>query len=234
MDRLLIYAPNWVKNCAAILLMVLFATAFGVSAHALLTGENRDLITPAFSAAQAAAVGIIILGVISFTERDASPKALLRKSKLWLLGTLKDALERAALDGAKLHVEIAGMPEDIFAHYLVRRAREEPALEMHVFLNVKRLWVYYKFPTPTPESQDKLAEALAVTFDGARGAGYAWSVARQDGRTEYHLSAPIDADFLMKPTEQLYWAQDIASMTRSLIAAALKSGAPLDVRASQK
>ena len=120
------------------------------------------------------------------------------------------------------------MPEEIFAHYRVRGpGANARALDMQVFLNVKRLWVYYKFPTPTQESHDKLVEAMAVTFDGAKGAGYAWSMARQNGHTEYHLSAPIDADFLMKPTEQLYWAQDIASMTRSVTSAAEKPGVAL-------
>lgn len=221
MDRFLIYAPNWVKNCAAVLLVVLFATAFGVSAHALLTGQNRDLITPAFSAAQAAAVGIIILGVISFTERDASPKALLAKSKGWLHHTLKDALERVTLDGRRLTVKIVETPEDIFVKYAVSDPlAANDALEMQVFLNVKRLWVYYSFPARAAADRESTARALKVTFEGAKGAGYELSQVDGDDRVEFHLSAPIDSDFLMKPTEQLYWAQDIASMTRSLVRAA--------------
>ncbi|ANP44975.1 hypothetical protein [Candidatus Viadribacter manganicus] len=234
MDRFLIYAPNWVKNCAAILLVVLFATAFGVSAHALVTGENRDLIAPAFSAAQAAGVGIIILGVISFTERDASPKALLAKSKGWLLHTLKGALERVTLDGRRLSVDITETPEDIFIKYRVRDPRTPAdALEMHVFLNVKRLWVYYLFPSSGGDDAERVAQAVQVTFEGAKGAGYEWTQVKHPARVEYHLSAPIDADFLMKPTEQLYWAQDIASMTRSLIASAQKNRMPLTLAPAQ-
>jgi hypothetical protein len=232
----MLYLPGWAK--ALIMLVLLASMGAGIYVAVAFIGvpEHTDWIIIGVNAAQVAATGVILALIVLFSESDANIRRLEQRTEVFLRGHLRRALSRITLPGfarGALKAKDVG-EKDIFGHLYVLESADDFRFKMWVGANVHRLFViYFVKNLHGPGYVDRLREIFRFTFGGAEQIGfqpfYEEAVVNGEAIVSIWMSASVDENFLTKPTEKLFWAQDIAMMTQSFLRTALRHGADVEI-----
>ena len=227
------FLPTWAKAVvlgAGVLLLVL---AIALVGNALDAGDASDRMVLGLSLAQTAALVLVFAIVVLFSTRDANATHLQRLGDAFLTGYVVDALARVSVPakGIERFTVVDLGRNDIFGRVLEMRAGGL-AVRLWVGLNVHRIHVIYFVPLDEAVTLERVRTAFAHTLAGAAKAGYSASLepARHDGVDFVSIWLPVEAnrDLLYSPRDKLFWAQDIAMMTESMIRSAVRAGVSLD------
>jgi len=226
------FLPLWAKGLVLGAGVVLLVLAVLLVAQALDAGDASDRIVLGLSLAQTAALALIFAVVVLFSTRDANARHLQRLGDAFLTGYVTEALSRVSVPAQGIdRFEVTDLGRnDIFGRVLEMRGKSL-ALRLWVGLNVHRIHVIYFIPLGGAVTIDAVREALAHTCNGAEKAGYSVTLeqASHQGVDFVSIWLPVEAsrDLLYSPRDKLFWAQDIAMMTESLIRSAVRAGLPL-------
>lgn len=124
---------------------------------------------------------------------------------------------------------------DIFGRRLwMQSTTNDFRFPLWVGVNVKRLFVIYFIPLTETQQVSDLESIFQYTFGGARDVGYKVNFEEASMRGERFVSiwmtVHVGDEFLTDPNEKLFWAQDIAMMTESLLRTAMRNGISLQLR----
>lgn len=239
--RTLLFLPAWIKVLAIGLLAVLLgASGYLLWWHSFAV-PDRDIVNAAVSLLQVAATGLLLLIAVAFSERDANVQVLMRRNEQWLTKLLPQALGGIGApiggtpyarqsDDTPMIVTVRPGRNRVIADFTVMpQGSPHLQLSISVFLNVRKISVFAYVPFDDKQSFEMLEKALAFTLDGARTVGYTGIIQKADSafdqgnRLVIALYVDVGADFLSRPTDGLYWAQDVALFVRSMIFQAWRS-----------
>lgn len=102
---------------------------------------------------------------------------------------------------------------------------------MRITLNSYRFIVLYFAHSPEGTRDEDFRNALNIVLSGAENVGFdtrlTQNPARWDSETilhEAYFFKEVSKDFLFNSTERLFWSQDIATMTRSVMLQLKRNG----------
>ncbi|WP_050476274.1 hypothetical protein [Herbaspirillum rhizosphaerae] len=231
-----VYLPKWARF-GIMAILALLATAACITAISFLFWpEHREEITAVLSIAQTAAGGFAVVLFVLFAERQLSTKRLHDKTDEFLEKQVLESLSKIEIPqikrGQTVNVNVLkredgihGGRKDIYgANYHI--FMEQFQMRFWVGINVKRLSTIYFVKVDSEQQVDELARIFRFTFGGAAKVGYEtnFEYAEIDGEKIVSIwsTAMADNAILGNPAEQLFWVQDIAMMTQSVIRTAVR------------
>lgn len=162
-----------------------------------------------------------LLGHTSVFLTDEMPRAF--KASL-LVTSLNDAdwsTSRQIDDIATAIVKIDHVRGTPSATYALEAL--ESRIQLRITLNAFRFVVLYYIPCTGNVSQDSVSKAIELVRLGAELAGYTCKVAtnpapdNQKFFIEVYFYRTADQDLLLDTSARLFWSQDIAVMTKSML-----------------
>lgn len=229
-----LHAPTWVKFVSLILLLVAFTVATLVTI-AYVGEDKADWILISISLAQIALTGIVFLLIYFFSERDHSTKNLRKLSDRFIDEDVKKSLEKIELyfcGEEKVNVSVSQECTGIFGREISIKCGEFFA-NLWVGINVNKIWCIYTFDDLLPDrhlNESDILKELAATIEGAKSTGYEVGVTRLASRDKGAFSlcatnlVENDPHMLTNSHRRLFFANDIAMMTHSLINTAWRAG----------
>jgi len=234
-SKAILNLPGWLRTLGLAILLFALAGAGYLAWWYTTLGGRDGWVLLAMSIVQLSLTFLAVLVGLSFSERDVGSDALLRRGEDWFHKNLAGSL-------ARLYVPLAGSPRgergfetpcevalEVSPSKLKANIRvavkEMPALrlDMVVFLNVKVLSVFVAIPLTQPVNAANVKDHFTLTLQGAETIGWRTSVALYEQETHgvvphamLCLYVDVGDEFLTKPADRLYWAQDIALMVRSI------------------
>lgn len=196
----------------------------------------HEKITPTLSIAQTAAGAFAVVLFVLFAERQLSTDKLLDRTDLFLEKQMTEALRKIEIPqlkrGHTVNVNVLeraatvhGGRKDIFgANYEIWL--DNFRMRMWIGINVRKLSVIYFVKVNGPEDEANLREKLKFTFSGGAQLGYETNfqyVELEDEKiVSIWSSVMADTAILGNPAEQLFWIQDVAMLTQSLLRTAVR------------
>ena len=233
-----ILLPHWARATLLGLLALLALMAMGVAFSLINNSDRWSEITPLMSIAQTAAGGAAIILFVLFAEKNLSTEKLHDKTDEFLEKSIYGSLKKIEIPqikkGCTINVnvlkraetihggrkDIYGANYDIFLNDFTAR--------MWVGINVKRLSVIYFMQAESAADADRFKEIFRFTFGGAAKIGYEtnFEYAEIEGEKIVSVWSTVMGDniILVNPAEQLFWVQDIAMMTQSVLRTAFRHG----------
>lgn len=239
----LIYTPFWVRALAlSALAIALLVSIYVVFLY--IETEKDSWVLAALSVTQVATSGLVVALLLLFSSRDLGIAGLMAKADRFLCQTLPLGLSfidvpqpemvdwRSAGTGhgtcrknaraSATGISVSHASGDAAALYRIETAQS--VLMLRVQVNVFEITVSYYFPVPEEEGFDGLKQQLSWAmsrFTEIGGYHDSWyrSIEAFDQR-EYvsvHLSRRFVESFLDDDREQLFFVQDLAASTRSLV-----------------
>jgi hypothetical protein len=250
-NRSFLYAPNWVKTTALLVLVGALCASLFVGFSFIGRDGHEDWILASISLAQVAASGLVISLIVFYSERDVSALGLQRRAEgffyktlprafslidfpvssfeRWEERTVSDRDLKRALRDSDTEIEVMHRPGELDSHY--RIAALGRRLVMRVQVNVSEFAISYYFPADSAAEKDRLAAELEWAFSRLLGingyaGGWYYSTERFDGRTyaSIHLSKDMGPDFLEDERKKLYVANEIAANTRGILKDCIERG----------
>ena len=239
----IVYLPQWARYAVMLVLGTLALTSCIAGVVFFWFPDFHEEITPTLSIAQTAAGAFAVVLFVLFAERKMSTTKLLERTDYFLEQQITEGLRKIEVPqikrGTTVNVNVLeraatihGGRKDIFgANY--RIWLEQYSMKMWVGLNVKRLSVIYFAQANGPEDALALEQIFRFTFGGAAKLGYDtnFQYVEMDGEKLVSIWTTVMADnvILGNPAEQLFWIQDIAMMTQSVIRTAVRDNIKLDL-----
>lgn len=232
-----IHLPGWAKAASIAILVSGLLTATYLVFHYTAKGDMTDHTLSALAVAQLAATGLVISFILFFSERELSATLLLKKTDGFLEKDLLNAFQRITVkedDGDILPVNAKILDKadciDQFGRVFDLSSPKQ-TLRMWVGLNVNRILVLYFTQLPDDKTPEQVGEEFMITFSGAKSVGYNvdYLSAKFPGENIVCIRASCilgDDDFLGKPSQKLFWANDVALMTQSLFRTAVRNDIP--------
>lgn len=239
----LIYTPLWVR----VLALGSLVAALGMSAVVVvifIDSDREAWVLAALSVTQVAASGLFISFLLLFSARDNGVLGLRLKTARLLRRELPAALSQIRtqmpppLDWQSLSVSPRAMRVAMrtgrtpvaVSHPLAANAAKyrvavgTDTLLMRVQVNVREVTVSYYFPAASEAEMPALQEALTWALSryvkiGGYTVSWYFSAEAFDGKTyaSAHLTRDFDRGFLDQDYDKLYFVQDVAASTASLI-----------------
>jgi hypothetical protein len=229
-----IFLPGWAKSVIVVAALAFLGLAAFMVWRSLGIEDSGDHIVFYLSVAQTAIVVLLSAILVLFATRDANVDRLHDLTDSFLTGYVANALKRVSVPDGAIHrfdVEDLGR-KDIFGRVL-RMSAPGFRFKLWVGLNVHRLFVIYFVPLSERVTEADVRRIFSYTFGGAEAAGFRPNFERAtQGRQEFvsiWLTVETGADLLFSPREKLFWAQDIAMMTESLLRTARREGLDLEI-----
>lgn len=234
-SRSLVYLPFWLKLAIVVILMAALAGAVWLLIPGQADGLHPDLRALAINLLPMTITALLVLAAVAFSERDANSGVLLKRTRRWLTQTLPDALRRAGThtQGDPYAVTRRDTPIEVTVRLgasltkvdlLIQPAgHPELALNSTVVLNVRKLSMFFYLPVTASQTHDRLESVFGLCVEGARAVGYTTIIERENAarettpRLSLWLYADVGDEFLTRPADQLYWAQDIGQFARCLL-----------------
>lgn len=236
-----IYLPLWARYAVMGVLGTLALSACVAGLALFFFPNSYDKITPTLSIAQTAAGAFAVVLFVLFAERQLSNEKLLHRTDVFLEKQMTEALRKIEVPqikrGHTVNVNVLerastihGGRKDIFgANYEIWL--DDFRMRMWIGINVKRLSVIYFVKVDGQAEEAGLKEKLKFTFGGAAKLGYEtnYQYVEIDGERLVSVWSTVMADkvILGNPAEQLFWIQDVAMMTQSLIRTAVRENLQL-------
>lgn len=231
-SRHIIYLPTWIKAAVIGLFIIGLALSLVVVMKFLGTSENYDWLLLGVSGVQFGLTALATFLVLCFSQTDATIRNLERRSDQFLRQVLPDKLSRLTFPGmtAERLKVTCGRARDLFGYSVELLDGPRPVLNMWCGVNVRRLIVIYLMENPRPRvSQarfvERLKEIFAFSLGGAEKVGYALNfepVPDKKNLVSVWVSVETAPELLTDSGQKLFWAQDIAMMTESVLRTALR------------
>jgi len=231
-----VYLPWWAKILCLAILGIGIAVSLAIILRFFGSSENRDWVLIGISGVQFLITTFVVAIVLFLSETDANIATLRTRSDTFLTETLPQALADVTLDdeAGKGFTVVPGNRRDIFGYHYDLNGDEGTVLRLWCGVNVRRLIVIYRFvdPLPSPVETDfeaRIRDAFRFTFGGAESVGYGKPhiemVPGDKTTASVWLTADLPDTFLTDPAAKLFWAQDVAMMTESLLRTAQRQSA---------
>lgn len=233
----LVYLPLWARIFCIVTLGVGLVLSSAVVIGYFGSSDNRDWVLIGLTSAQFLITTLVIAVVLFVSQTDATIGDLTKRTDQFLSVTLPSALASISVDDeAASYAVVRSRRIDIFGRDYTVTRNGIPVIRLWFGVNVSRVIVIYRVIDPNPiHDGEAFLKVLNTTFrftlGGAKAVGYKTSIepiANLPGHVSIWLTAPTDADFLTNPMQKLFWAQDVAMMTESMLRTALRH--PLEVR----
>jgi len=237
----IVYLPRWARFAVMTVLGALALSACAAGIAFFFFPDMRNEISPTFAVAQTAAGAFAVVLFVLFAERQLSTDKLLAKTDSFLEKQIVEVLRKIEVPqiraGHTLNVNVVarehtvhGGRKDIFgANYELWL--EHYRMRMWIGINVKRLSVIYFAKAASQADAADLENKLRFTFGGAAKLGYDtnFQYVELGGEQLVSIWTTVMADqaILGNPAEQLFWMQDVAMMTQSMIRTAVRDGIDL-------
>jgi hypothetical protein len=241
----IVYLPLWARRCVMAILGFLAISACVAGVALLFFPEQRDKVSPILSIAQTAAGGFAVVLFVLFAEKQLSTDKLHLRTRQFLEVHMVDALGKLEIpqirkdEMVKASVILRQNPalgsrKDIYgATYDLRLDHFQ--MRMWIGINVRRLSVIYFAKAASEADAARFTDIFRFTFGGAKKLGYEtnFEFANIDGESVVSMWSTVSADtaILGNPSEQLFWVQDVAMMTQSVIRTALRQNIDLNTHA---
>jgi hypothetical protein len=232
-SRNIVHLPGWAKAAVITTLSIGFLLCVATVIRFLGVKDNTDWLLLGISSIQFIITALIASIIVFFSQNDANIKSLKARTDNFLSVVLRDALSQITVDGVtsdRITVDVGKRP-DLFGHEIILSEHGTPILRMWCGLNVHRIIVIYHFVNPNPDvtSVDftaMLKEIFRFTFGGAETLKYNVSyepVPGSESLVSVWATVAGERGLLTDPAEKLFWAQDIAMMTESVIRTSRRS-----------
>jgi hypothetical protein len=234
----LVYIPRPAKIFITILALLIFSISIGIVAYSLLYKADIGIVSTALTLAQTCAAGLSIIALIFFTKFSVSLEDLRDRTSRFLVVEIPQALQIVEHDEGdfepidKLYKPAATLSK---VKMLIRHRKggHDCQYQLHAYgkvqriyvqTNVKRMVVSYYLNAESVEDPI-IRERLDYVISAAETAGYTaeykkvHDTADKTVTVQLRLFRSLPDEFLMSPSERLYIANDLASMTRALVRA---------------
>lgn len=238
----IVYLPAWARYSVMAVLGILAVSACVAGLVFFYFPDFHDRITPTLSIAQTAAGAFAVVLFVLFAERELSTDKLLQRTDTFLERQMPDALRKIEIPqvraGHTMSVSVIdrastihGGRKDIYgANYELWL--DEFRIRMWIGINVRRLSVIYFARASSIDDERAFEETFRFTFRGAQKLGYETNFQYVEINGEKLVSiwttVMSENGILGNPSEQLFWMQDVAMMTQSLIRTAVREGIQLN------
>lgn len=238
-----VFLPKWARILLLFLLGLLGACATLSGVYFLIQPEGGDKVVPLMSVAQTTIGAFAVILFVLFAERQLSTPRLYEKTDNFLQKQMLESLmhievpQAAKDETAKVQTlarpkNIHGGRKDIFGcNYTIQIGSQKT--KIWVGINVRRLSVIYFAKVKNQDDVERIREAFKFTFKGAEKVGYHtnFEYAKIDNEDIVSIWSTVVAEsgILGNPSEQLFWTQDVAMMTQSLMRAAMRAEPPINL-----
>lgn len=232
----IVYLPAWARYSVMAVLGILAVSACVAGLVFFYFPDYHDRITPTLSIAQTAAGAFAVVLFVLFAERELSTDKLLQRTDTFLERQMPDALRKIEIPqlrkGYTMNVSVIdrastihGGRKDIYgANYELWL--DQLRIRMWIGINVRRLSVIYFARASGIDDALAFEEKFRFTFRGAQKLGYEtnFQYVEIDGEKLVSIWTTVMSEngILGNPSEQLFWMQDVAMMTQSLIRTAVR------------
>lgn len=232
----IVFLPRWARFAVMMVLGTLAVSSCLAGIAFFFFPAYHEKITPTLSIAQTAAGAFAVVLFVLFAERQLSTDKLLDRTDLFLEKQMTEALRKIEIPqlkrGHTVNVNVLeraatvhGGRKDIFgANYEIWL--DSFRMRMWIGINVRKLSVIYFVKVNGPEDEANLREKLKFTFSGGAQLGYETNfqyVELEDEKiVSIWSSVMADTAILGNPAEQLFWIQDVAMLTQSLLRTAVR------------
>ena len=192
-------------------------------------GNDPDWAVVTMSITQISASGLIIFLLLIFAERGTNEQRLREKSKDFMENMITSSInenELTSSNGMKtpLKCEILHSDGPLVRFYKIyAEGNEKNHMTFSLLFNLKRFALYLYLPKTTKmfknlkDAEDYFAHGMTI----ARGIGYSCSITESHeeffGQRCYMLAftqETLSDDFIDKPINKLFYAQDISLMLK--------------------
>ncbi|HEY4541249.1 MAG TPA: hypothetical protein VIG66_02620 [Noviherbaspirillum sp.] len=232
----IVYLPRWARWMVMGVLGLLAICAGVAGIGFFFISDQLDAVAPLLAIAQTAAGAFAVVLFVLFAERQLSTDRLHARTDQFLEHHMRDALAKIEIPQVKrghtVQVNVLkradtihGGRKDIYgANYQL--FLENFRMRMWVGINVRRIGVIYFVKAESEADAERFRNIFRFTFGGAEKLGYAvnFEYAEIDGEKLVSIWTTVQAGhtILGDPAEQLFWVQDVAMMTQSLIRTAVR------------
>jgi len=234
----LIYIPAKAKFLIIILGVLTFLISIAIVFYSLIYQIDIGIVTTALTLAQTCAAGLSVIALVFFTKFSVDVDDLRSRMTHFLTEELPKSLNIVQYEDSgfqklnrnysppnmlsQTEIEIDHHKGHHYCQYKIYAYGI--CLRAYVQINVHRIVVSYYLGTD-PSKEEFYKEKLDYVVSGSVAAGFSYEYKmvhdRADGSDTLQLRMfrQLSEEFLMKPAERLYVANDFSSMTRALIRA---------------
>ena len=250
----LLHLPKILKRCIAVTLGLGFAgSVFFLVFVIIKKPEDSTLLSSAISLFQFVSTGSALSVIAFFSTKNIGTAELLAQTSRFLVDEMPAALRSSLIlrplqedkwsitdslgDVAKAVVNtdhVLGTPS---ATYAVQAFGAK--IKFRITLNAFRFVVLYYIPrlNHSPEDLEKILDMVTL---GAKTVGYTHrittnvSIENQTPWVEVYFYKTTDKDLLLDSSSRLFWSQDIAVMTKSMLIQLQRGGVILSESTNQE
>jgi len=226
-SKQIIYLPLWTKIGIAALFGIGVIASIAILVRFFGADDNVDWLLLGVSGVQFGVTALATFLILCFSQTDANIRNLEARTDQFLREVLPAKLARITFPGMQNHQLQArcGARRDIFGYDLELSDGGEVVLRLWCGVNVSRIIVIYrvenpKADVPTADFVQRLREIFAFSLGGAESVGYRVNyepVPGQPGVVSIWVAVATSAELLTDAAQKLFWAQDVAMMTESLL-----------------
>ena len=234
----LIHLSRRVKITLLCTLLLGVISSLCLVAYGLAQGAEGEMyFSSGVSMLQFAVTGFALTLVALFSTKTVGTDELMKQTTLFLTKEMPRAFKGAILvgsldestwstekvigDESQVEVKVDHVKGSPSATYSVRWRGS--TIKMRITLNAFRFVVLYYVPKTDDMSQSQVSEAIEMVTSGAETVGYSSKLATNleiDGTEQFveiYFFKTVDRDLLLDTSARLFWSQDIAVMTKSML-----------------
>lgn len=234
----LLHLPTSIKRIVVASLAVGFMVSVGLLISSFVLGkEGTEQLAIAVSLFQFLATGTALAIVAFYSAKSIGTAHLLAHTTAFLIDEMPRAFKASLLTSSLNEKDWSTSRQiDEIATAVVKidHVRGTPSatygiealgshIQMRVTLNAFRFVVLYYVPCKGSVSVETVSTAIELVKVGAESAGYSVKVAtnpapdRQTHFIEIYFYRTAEQDLLLDTSARLFWSQDIAVMTKSML-----------------
>ena len=242
----LLYLPLKVKIISLVILVSALLFSASITVYLLFWIDAQStFVLAALSIFQITSTGAAVALIAFFSKRSLGRSTLLQETSEWLTKDFVESLQyidtpfednrlkwspkKNLKDLSKVEVNIDHICGTSSAYYEVNAF--ETRIMLRITLNSFRFIILYFCEAAEGRTEEAFKESLKMVISGAEKVGFTTNIttnrARWDESMEFHEAyffREVPKDFLFNGTERLFWSQDIATMTRSVILQLKRNG----------
>lgn len=244
----LLHLPRRLKQGIAMALSVGFIASSAFLATVMVRNPvDPDLLAQAISLFQFVATGLALALIAFFSTKNISTAELLLQTSHFLVDEMPKAF-RSSLIVRSMHEQAWSVSQTVdevsttvvktdhvqgsaSAAYLVEAFGSK--IKLRITLNAFRFVVLYYIPLHKHTVQD-VEKAIDLVLEGATTVDYKYRIATNTSLEgsgsliEIYFYRTTEKDLLLDSSSRLFWSQDIAVMTKSMVLQLQRGGISLD------
>ncbi len=223
----ILYLPTWIKVVVGVLFLAGLLASVAVVVRFIGAEDGFDWLLLGVSGIQFGMTALATFLILCFSQTDANIRNLENRTEHFLRQVVPGKLGRITypgMRGERLDVACGGR-RDIFGYDLTLLDAGEPVLRLWCGVNVSRIIVIYLMENPRPGVAaarfiERLRAIFAYSLGGAESVGYKLNFEPVPGKPKLvsvWVSVAASPELLTDSAQKLFWAQDIAMMTESVL-----------------